>query len=527
MNKEEALKLLLDDRVLFKETLMSIDDKERRRVPFKLNPIQLDVNKTRTGRDVYVKPAQVGFSSDIISDYLIDCLTVPSTTAVIISYDDFMTGRLLRKAHAFHRNLKDKIPTIDRLVHKSTQEMTFERLGSSFYISSAGSFTGVRGDIIHKLFLDEYAFWPLGSAERVMAAAMQRVPLVPGTSVDIGSTPNGEGNDFFETYMAAKEGKEVGKSIFTAHFYPWFIHPEYMMAMDSLFVLPGDSIFPLQNIDTSESLLLRRFEEMGMTEEEAHDKIRWRRYKKAEVASLHRSGKTQLLFQQEYPEDDVSCFLSAGDAVYDHQVLNDLAGNCFPAPIHKLFADIWEEPKAGINYLIAVDPGVGKVSDAVATVWTFTEEDFFHHATLGGLYEGPDMAEKVTALAEYYNHAVIANEDALEFNNYIKTYPNLYYRTDIESGRVFNKIGWATTTKTKPFMIAEVNRHMLKLRTHDIRVIEQCKNIRWVEGARGSRAVAVGADDYHDSMAIGICCRESIPVERGFAGAYGWPDSWG
>src|SRR3990167_2129250 len=146
MNQKEAMKLLLTDRRLFKETLMGIENKDRYIVPFVLNPIQLDMYNTATGRDVYVKPAQVGFSSDVICDFLIDCITIPGTTAVVISYDEFITGRLLRKAHAFYDILLERIPSIDRLVHRSTYEMTFEKLRSSFYISSSRSFTGVRGE---------------------------------------------------------------------------------------------------------------------------------------------------------------------------------------------------------------------------------------------------------------------------------------------------------------------------------------------------------------------------------------------
>lgn len=526
MNQKEALNLLLNNRTLFKETLMVVENKERQRVPYVLNPIQKDVNETRTGRDVYVKPAQVGFSTDIICDFLIDCCTIPGTTAVIISYDEFITGRLLRKAHYFYSVLKERIPTLDRLNHKSTYEMTFEKLNSSFYISSARSFTGVRGEAIHKLFLDEFGFWQPGDAERIWASAMQRVPLTLDSTVVIGSTPNGEGNDFHETYLAAKEGKHLGKSIFTSHFYPWYIHPEYFLTTESPFVLPGDELTPLLSLAPDEEDLLRRFEALGFSELHAYDLLRWRRYKQAEMSSMQRSGQTKLLFSQEFPEDDVSCFLAAGDAVYDSMMLTDMAGKCYPAPTHNLFADIWYPPEPGKHYLVAIDPGVGKVSDSVATVWHFEEDAFIHCATLGGLYDCPDMADKCKDLARHYNGAVIANEDALEFTNYIKDYGNLYYRTDLESGRVSNKIGWATSPKTKPWMISELNRHMSKIETHDIRLISQCKNIRWIQGARGQRAVSVGADDFHDSMAIAVCTRETVPVERGLVGTYGWSQDW-
>lgn len=523
MNLNEAMQLLLSNRRLFIESLVQIESKSRQVVPFILSPIQADMYETSTSRDVYVKPAQVGASSYHICDFLIDCITVPGTTAVLISFDEFITGRLLRKAHAFHRILQERIPSIPELHHRSTFEMTFKRMDSSFYINSARSFAGVRGETIHDLLMDEYGFWQPGDADKVFAAAVPRVPLLPNTKIRILSTANGEDNDFYETYVGAKEGKEIGRSIFKSHFYPWYIHPEYSLAYDNLFVLPGDELHTLPDLSPDEVNLMNRFEHMEVSEEEAHNRIRWRRYKIAEMGSLRRSGETRLLFQQEYPEDDVSCFLTAGDMVYDSDLINEMAKNCYPAPIHKFFADIWYPPEDGLRYLIGIDPGLGKQSESVATVWMFSDDEFKHCATLSGLYELHDMAEKCKDLGRYYNTAVLAPEANLSIVHLLTDYPELYYRTDPNTMRVGKDVGWLTTRSTKPYMIAEIKRHMSKIITHDIRLVSQFRNIRWV----GQLALALGTDDYHDSAAIAIVCRTAMPVERGLVGTYGWSESWG
>lgn len=522
MDIKQALNLLLSDRFLFKETLMSIEDKNRQLVPYIHNPIQRDIHLTSTGRDIYVKPAQVGFSSDTILDFLLDCVTVPGTTSVVISYDEFITGRLLRKAYSFYDIIKNKLPSVDELKHKSTNEMTFDKLGSSFFIGSARSFAFGRGEPIHNLLMDEFAFWQFEDAEAMFAAALNRVPTELNTRVRIGSTPNGQDNVFFDTYMAAKEGKAIGKSIFTAHCYFWFQHPEYCMKFDSPFVLPGDNS-PLLTLAPDEEVLIKRFG--TISDEEAFNKIRWRRYKIAEMESLRRGGGTRLLFQQEFPEDDASCFLKAGDMVHSPDQLTDMAARCFPASIHKLHTDIWEEPAKDGKYLVAIDPGVGITSESVATVWEFTEDLFKHVATLHGFYKGDEMATKSIELADYYNGAVIANEDALEFTFHIKGYHDLYYRKDIVSGKMTSSIGWATTPKTKPYMITEVNRSLSKIDTKDIRLIQQSRNIRWIKSNAGiERAMSVGADDFYMSMAIAICCRECIPIARGLVGIIPYPD---
>ena len=141
-----------------------------------------------------------------------------------------------------------------------------------------------------------------------------------------------------------------------------------------------------------------------------------------------------------------------------------------------------------------------------------------HCATLAGLFPPEQMADKVIPLAQYYNMATIAGEANIEFVNYIKNYPNLYYQQNIITGKPSNKLGWLTTPKTKPYMIAEVNKNLHKIECHDIRVVSQLRNIRWY----GERAVSVGADDFHDSAAIAIVCRQSIPDNIGMVGVSGW-----
>ena len=534
MASSGVIELLADRRRLI-ETLMPIENKDRQVVPFIFNPVQGMVFASRTGRDVDVKPAQVGWTSLHICDYLLDCLMYKGTTSVIISYDEFITGRLLRKAQSFYDNFVQIVPTVPKLHHKSVSEKTFvfeDKLGvkqgeSSFYIASAKGFAMPRGEPIHNLLLDEFAFWPPGAAQEIFAASLQRVPLTANTKVAAGSTPNGEDNDFYELYVAAKEGKAMGKSVFTSHFYQWWLLPEYSMSADSTFVLPGDNSPILQDLTTEETQLMLRFQELSIDVIDAYDKIRWRRYKVAEMASLKRSGETRLLFGQEYPEDDVSCFQSAADEWYPHEEINRLAKDCYPAPVHNLGADVWHLPEEGKKYLMFIDPGLGKTSESVATVWEFTEEEYRHCATFSGMYAGKEMVDKCVPIARWYNEAVIANEDALDITAHLTSYPNLYYRTDPVTGMVGRDIGWLTTPATKVFMCNEFSRSLSKITTHDIRIVSQCRNIRECKSRGRMIPMSVGADDYHDSAAGAIVCRGSIQIERGFMGAKGWGDSWG
>lgn len=552
VTQDEAIKALFSNRRLMMESLLQIEDKERKLVPFVLNPIQLDMHENSGPRDAYVKPASVGATSYHLADFYIDNITISGTVSVIISYDETSAKRLILKAKRFHQFLSRKIPSVPKLEHKGAEELTWEDKDTNFYsvmyIFTSRSYTLGRGEPIHNLLLDEYGFWVLGTHEDVFSSAVQRVPLKLGTKIRIMSTPNGEDNPFCEVYRAAKEGTVVAKSVYKHHFYPWFIHPEYIMYADDPFCLDEDNIDPLPNLQSDELLLIKLFlRTYGFDEFEAMAKIRWRRYKRAEMASLRRSGDTVLLFEQEFPEDDESCFLVAGDQAYSTEIITDKIRQCIPAPIQKNIVnpkngtsatlDIWEDKKEELSYLISIDPGKGKISESVGQVWHF--EDGYqdkegkeippimkHCATLAGFYDEWEMAEYMKVVAHMFNGGVIAPEDNLDIVSHLRDYPDLYWREDVRTGKLVRAVGWQTNLATKPYMITELNRHMDDIDCQDIRFWSQCKNIRRNPMVK-SGVLVVGADDHHDAGAIAVVCRDAQPVQRGYIGSAGWPDDWG
>jgi len=885
--QDEALKTLFSDRRLTLSTLLDIDDKNRQRVPLIPNPIQEDIIVDSGLRDIYVKPAQVGFTSIIVGDFFLDNITIDGTVSVIISYDEFSAQRQILKAKRYHQSLRRKIPTIPKLDHKSATELSWEDKDTNFYstmyIFSSRSYTIGRGEVIHNLLLDEYAFWQLGTHEAIMASAIQRVPLSTGTKIRIGcydkdteiltrqgwvrfpdltddmeiftkdsqtneayytkpsvvlkypyngemlhfsgkrldlmvtpehdlwiklrtsgyssnnrfrkaqdipktgalfdtsvdwygdehdyftlpgkggkpdidipmslwveflgyflsegwtdtssgtwlsqngigdywfvmksaserlagllgaelyessrkdrpllewcirdsrlhnylsgytepkilpdnirfvkskylrtliaafsmgdgaynrnllyntslplmndfqeillklgystnlyphgntrhleeymlswstssnvsfrhklpekvsysgyvycatvpdhlllvrrngkavwcgnSTANGEDNPFCEMYRASKEGTVIGGSVYRNHFYPWFLHPEYVMYPDSPFCLSGDDQEILPNMSSEETVLLDKLiGSYNFKERVAIAQIRWRRYKIAEMASMRRSGETQFIFSQEFPEDDETCFMVAGDQAYNTDVITSKIHICIPAPIQKSIVavdkitkttitatlDIWHDVEDGKGYVISIDPGKGKISESVGHVWNFIEgfrdKDgneippvMQHCATLAGFYDEWEMAELMKEVAHYYNTGVICPEDNLDIVSHLRDYSDLYYREDVRTGKGMRTIGWQTNVSTKPYMITEVSRHLEDIDCQDIRFWSQCKNIRRNATVRGGILV-VGADDHHDCGAIAIVCRSAMPVARGYVGNStegGWDDRWG
>lgn len=519
--KEKFKELIQDKRQLI-ETFFVVENKQRQIVPFNYNPIQDIVDRTATGFDIWVKPAQVGFSTERIANRLADTLTIPGTNTVLVAYEDFITQRLLGKVSFFYNHLENLgIPGFPEIHHDSDLLKTFKfymdgkLVGiSSIYIASARSKTAGRTETIHHLLLDEHAFYVPEATERVIAPAMARIP--PGGTVDTFSTPNGESNEFHDWYVEAK----IGKSIFTPHFFAWFQHPEYYIAL-------GDPrIKKIPETDKPEFKLTTEEETLHYMRGLSFDQIRWRRWMMAVMESLKRSGETRTLFKQEFPEDDVSCFLATGDMYFDTSAMDEIANNCYPAPQSRSNLLVWYPPEKGGKYFIAIDPGQARITQTAIVVLTFIKDKDGNYkprycARDAGLYAPEITVKKAVAASDYYNRAEIGWEDnshGLAVTELLKNRKPIYMRKDIISGIQTSTPGWRTTSANKDYMLQQVEKHLYDIDCHDVEFIQQCRNHRLV----GDKVAVVGPNDIFMAGAIGLCCMTPQQPKRGYVGRSGW-----
>ena len=527
---EDVFRELIADERKFIESLLVVEDKQRRRVPFRYNHIQSDVDATETGMDIWVKPSQVGFSTERIAKRLVNTLTNPGTNTVLVAYEDFITERLLTKVTFFYNHLASLgIPGFPEIHHNSTYEKTFEfkvngvvQTTSSIYIASARSKTAGRAETIHHLLLDEHAFYVPQATENIIAPAMARIP--PGGTVDSFSTPNGEENEFHDWYVEAR----AGKSMFTAHFYPWFVHEEYVIHL-------GDKrIRDIPETDKEEFHLAPDEERLMFTNGLTFSQIRWRRWMIKLMESLRRKGEIRTLFPQEFPEDDKSCFLATGDMYYSVEFINRLAETCYPAPQQFNGLNVWYPPEPGGNYLVVVDPGQAKLTQSVISVIQFKRDAIGNIVPVwcardSGWYETEAEYEKACRASDYYNRAELvweANGHGFGFTVLAKNRRPIHFREDMIAGRPTMMPGWYTSggrSGTKDYMLSQVRKHLPSLVCHDIELVGQLRNFREV----GGKLEIVGMDDIHDTLAIGLSVFNPNPVKRGYQGHVGWNQSWG
>lgn len=254
-----------------------------------------------------MKARQKGITKVIEGDMSIDCMR-KATNAIVISHERESTKRLFSAVRFYIDNLKVKPEvSID-----SKQEMKFPKRGSSFFIGTAGQKALGRGDTIDRAHLSEAAFYD--DLKKILSGISEAAEY---GQIDIESTPNGQ-DEFHSMWLKAK----AGLSPYTPIFIPWFIDDEY--SVDSLTQKERDGLS-----DAVRKMFDEPESEMILTEEEQRlidrvklewkinltmGQIKWRRYK------IWDKGE---IFFQEYPEDDVSCFLQSGRAVFQ-QITMDI-----------------------------------------------------------------------------------------------------------------------------------------------------------------------------------------------------------
>jgi len=486
---------LLFDRRFYIENLVLIPDKNRRPIPFKFNPIQLQLYEglKEAKRAIVLKASQVGVTSLIVALFLVDCITKPNTTSVVIAHEEFITQRLLAKAKVFESSIPPELkPTMH---HRSTYELAWEDIHSTFYIGSARSFVFGRGERIDNALCSEIAFW--NDPERITIPLGERVPK-EGTLI-YESTPNGEDNFFYYEWRKAK-GWQEGKSIFRPFFFPWWLNPEYAYGIYE--GLPSDAHSPLEYSGEERFLV----EHHGLTEQQ----IRWRR---AKIAAL---GE---MFKQEYPEDDETCFLQTREGVFDSLLLNEKAKMCYQPPASFNGAAVWYPPEDHHTYIIGADPSAGINDKAAAVVWDIKGLKLC--ARLVGHWDPFIFAEKLRELGHYYNDACLIienNASGVAVLSKLIDYPNLYYQRDLITGKPTTRLGWATSAMSKTYMLNKFKQLLPDLTIHDIELIRQARAFRY----QGFEIVSGDEDDILMAAMIGLAAKDTAIGAKGFRGIAGW-----
>lgn len=427
------------DPINYMETFLVVRTKEKKTAPLFLNPVQRLAAKQQALRNVYLKPRQVGLSTMILGQNFARTVTTPNFTSVSIAHDADTSEMLFDRVHFFYNNLPEGMKPVKQ--YSSRRELFFPALNSRYFIYTAGGKGPGRGDTVNAIHGSEVSRWP--KPDEIIAGLLESAPK--DATVDLESTAFGAGTWFNTLYNEARDNLNGYK----AHFFPWWLDPNYMLTDAEL---RAYNLNPDEPVSEDEERLILRHNL-------SREQINWRRWK---VSSLKKQ------FQQEYPEDDITCFLTSGNLFFDLEVL-ERAQRLGERPADRTFDNgrlkVWEQPDETSGYIIGADVAEGVAAGDYSAAYVIDEATGCDVAALHGHWNTHTYAEKLAELGYRYNTARIA----VERNNhghavlsallYELAYPEdrIYHHKDYDAkGNASEKPGFPTNVKTKPIMLSNL-----------------------------------------------------------------------
>lgn len=465
-------------------------------------------------RLIALKARQIGCSTISQAKLIHLCTQRSHYDALTVAHDRETGAKLFRMSQTIYANLPDDSeikPELGEYRRRTFLHFAGDgdwKQGESFpdsryLVDTAGEFEAGRGGTYRALHLSEIAFWP--QIIQKLTALMQGVPDDPETLVILESTANGY-NEFRDLWELA----ESGESEFEAFFWPWWKETEYTLPFVSETERGEFKIG-----DTASAYAEREpalVQEHGLTLEQLH----WRRWTIAnkcggdirvfdqeypttpDDAFISTGRKAfdpyriaQLLVRVELTDPKKPREDNPGPVIGDFKATHyetqiDRGGNAIEVPSEALWtprqrgiADptapfrLWLEPDDQGNllrpndYIIGVDVSGGRVepsrdSDyhAIEVVDHRTREQVAEYRSR---IEPEQLAPIVLLCALYFNNAWVAIErtgshgiPVLRILYRDFHYPFVYRpkRTGTTAEKVDKRIGWDTTTRTKPEMIA-------------------------------------------------------------------------
>jgi hypothetical protein len=479
--------------------LLYIVDKRGQVVPFKFNAVQRYFHTNKSKRNIVLKARQVGISTSILADMFISCTLIPYLACAVVSHETRATQRLLDKVQFYYDSMEEPKPVLDA---ESRSEKVIQDTHSSIYIGTCGARAFSRGDTVHKAHLSEIAFYEDG--ERILSGIQDAVPLE--WELNLESTANGENNVFYDTWVKAREGKNPYKPFF----FPWWWEKEYRIPRNPQ---DPDILNLLQPSDRGELTYTDEEQFLITTHHLDEDQMRWRRFKLSEKGGL---------FFVEYPENDVDCFITVGDPVFDQTLLTDLANSCYDGEKHPYGWTYWLPPIDKMNYVIGADTSSGapegSYSAAVVmdSLWRVC-------ATFQARLEPHQFADVLRKMATWYNKAEIAVER--NFTGYavleqLANYPNITHQRDFTTGKITTQRGWWSNDQTRSMMMTVTRENLPKLKVWDSNVVRQLRSYRYVKLKTKYREQAQTYDDLSLALMITITVKKTAGVARGYQGSY-------
>lgn len=351
----------------------------------------------------------------------------------------------------------------------------------------------VRGGTIGRLHISEAAFMKDSSK---LKSTLQAVPITTG-HVTIETTPNGISNYFYDMW-------NDHDSIYEKMFFPWYIFQEYKIDIGKPLDLKEDEKMLMQKA--------KRLFDISVSQEQ----LAFRRLKKSELkTSSH--DKTKVTFEQEYPEDDQTCFLTSGESIMDLFAIKNMIEKSRKPFKEERGIKYYIPPSKGSRYVLGADPAEGIKRDySVGILMNVDSREIV--AVARGQWRPSLFAEVINNLCLEYSSPNNYTTLAVERNNHghavilsldeVHNYPNLYINPKDE------RIGWKTDMISRPVMmnafVDAVENESITV--HDLDLLNECltlvDNSGKIEAADGKHDDCITAC----AIALQVCLSNSLEV---------------
>lgn len=480
----------LKDEVWRINNIYSIVNKQGKRINFAENPQQALINRDKSLEKAILKARQLGISTARLI-YLFDkTIWNPNQNSVILAHKDDSLVKLFRIIYTAYHSMDPVVrPILDR-GGGSRYEFFFPEINSRISCTLES-----RSETVQNLHISEFG---LMKDDTAVKATVDTVPL--GGEITYESTPKGL-NHFHELWF--DEDRQIKK-----FFFPWYSFPEYKL-----------ETAPLEYTDDEIELIGKALKyKISITPEQ----IAFRRWKILQKGSGNRGLKD---FIEEFPEDEQSCFLSSGDAIFnlfDIRKMMDAAPNKPLKIINgiRIFKNV-ENSKV---YVCGADCAEGVGGDlSVGVVMEAQSREVV--AVFNGNVKPYEFAQKLnemcllykTSARAYIKLAVERNNHGhavlLELEEHLR-YQNLYQRT-LFNGDKDKNVGWVTDRISRPIMInsfidAVENKY---ISINDKYIFNECLTLINNEGK------IEAASTKHDDSIIATAIALQLAIE--FCGIHG------
>lgn len=438
----EAIDIRLADREWRIENLYTVINEDGELVKFKLRPAQRKLLREMHYKNIILKARQLGFTT-FICIFLLDYALFNKNKQIgIIGPTQVDTGVIFRKIKIAWENFSPEISKFLGLQTKGDSKVEYEFSNGSIMRVS----TSLRSGTYQAVLITEFGKISAKFPEKAEEIITGTLPAVPANGlVFIESTAEGEDGRYHEMVQEALETVRMHRFLtikdYKFFFFPWYQNPANKV--------PGEVPIPME---VEEYLLkAQRLAKVVFTKEQKN----WY-YLEQKI----QKGK----MKQEHPTTPDEAFLTSGNKLFDGAVVDNHRETYQQDPL-EVMGDflIYRRYVKGHMYGLGADvsQGVKKDSSTIAVIDFTTGELVLVYRS--NTIDPVTFAHDIKRAAIMYGGCIAAPEannvgltTCVQLNS---IYNNIYtqVREDATEVKQTNKLGWLTTSLTKPRMMYELS----------------------------------------------------------------------